>query len=100
VKVKNPAVVLRPKRDIALMGSDDSMTKGIEIAGTVLVLFVMGFFLDRWLGTAPIFMIVLTIIAMVVQFIKMYYVYSAQMETKERQRAAMPTAHQQEASAT
>jgi hypothetical protein len=37
---------------------------------------------------------------MIVQFIKMYYVYSAQMETKERQRAAMPTAHQQEAAAT
>lgn len=99
MKVKNPAVVLRPKRDIALMGSDDSMTKGIEIAGTVLVLFAIGFFVDRWLGTAPIFMIVLTVVAMVVQFIKMYYVYSAQMTTKENQRAAMPTAHRHEASA-
>lgn len=99
MKVKNPAVVLRPKRDIALMGSDDSMTKGIEIAGTVLVLFAIGFFVDRWLGTAPIFMIVLTVVAMVVQFIKMYYVYSAQMTTKENQRASMPTAHRHEASA-
>jgi uncharacterized membrane protein len=85
VKAKSPAEILRPKSDVTMIGSDDSMTKGIEIAGTVLV---------------PVFMVLLTIIAMIVQFIKMYYVYSAQMETKERQRAAMPTAHQQEASAT
>ena len=100
MKVKSPAEILRPKSDVTLIGSDDSMTKGIEIAGTVLVLFAIGFFVDRWLGTAPVFMVLLTIIAMIVQFIKMYYVYSAQMETKERQRAAMPTAQQQEAAAT
>lgn len=97
MKSKNPAVMLRPKRDVSLIGSDDSLTKGIEIAGTVLVLFAIGFFLDKKLGTAPILMILLTIVAMVVQFIKMYYVYSAQMKTKEQQRAAMPTAHQQQA---
>lgn len=100
MKVKSPAKILRPKSDVTMISSDDSMTKGIEIAGTVLVLFAIGFFVDRWLGTAPVLMVLLTIIAMVVQFIKMYYVYSAQMETKERQRAAMPTAHQREAAAT
>ena len=86
MKVKSPAEILRPKSDVTMIGSDDSMTKGIEIAGTVLVLFAIGFFVDRWLGTAPVFMVLLTIIAMIVQFIKMYYVYSSAMRHLEQKR--------------
>jgi F0F1-type ATP synthase assembly protein I len=60
----------------------------MDIALTVALFFAVGFFLDRWLGTTPIFMIALTILAVVGFFISMKYRYDAAMTQLEAERAA------------
>ena len=60
----------------------------MEIAGTTLVFFLLGWFADSRLETTPLFMIVFVVLALVAQFVKLYYVYSAEMaqlETKRRE---------------
>ena len=65
-----------------------SITNGAEIAGTVLVFFFVGWFIDRQLGSTPWFIIALVLVALVAQFLKLYYVYSAKMSALEAQRRA------------
>lgn len=64
-----------------------SVSQGAEFAGSIVVFFLLGFGLDAWLGTTPVFMIALVVFATVGQFIKAYYLYSQQMEKLERERA-------------
>ena len=64
----------------------DSLSRGMEIAGTTLIFFVLGWFLDRRLETTPLFMILLVVVAVVAQFVKLYYVYNAQMSQLEAER--------------
>ena len=58
----------------------------MEIAGTALVFFVLGWFIDRRVETTPLFMIVFVVVALVAQFVKLYYVYNAQMLQLEAER--------------
>lgn len=46
----------------------------------VLVFLGLGYGLDRWLDTKPLFMIGLVLFSVIGQFIKMYYEYSAAMD--------------------
>jgi|DEB19_MinimDraft_3_1074340.scaffolds.fasta_scaffold12780_3 F0F1-type ATP synthase assembly protein I len=64
----------------------DSITKGAEIAGTVLVFFLLGWFIDRQFTSTPWFMITFVVLAVVAQFVKLYYVYNAQMTDLEAKR--------------
>ena len=64
----------------------DSLSKGMEIAGTTLVFFLLGWFVDSRLDTTPLFMIAFVIVALVAQFVKLYYVYNAEMAQLEAQR--------------
>ena len=58
----------------------------MEIAGTTLVFFFLGWLLDSRLDTTPIFMIAFVVVALVAQFAKLYYVYNAQMSRLESER--------------
>lgn len=58
----------------------------MEIAGTTLIFFVLGWFIDRRMETTPLFMIVFVVVALVAQFVKLYYVYNAQMSQLEAER--------------
>ena len=40
---------------------DSSISNGAELAGVVLVFFLIGLGLDVWLGTTPLFMLALTV---------------------------------------
>lgn len=68
--------------------SDDSLGRGMDIALTVAVFFGIGFALDRWLETTPLFMIVLTVLALVGFFVSMKYRYDAAMTELEAARAS------------
>ena len=68
-------------------GATDTLGSGAELAGVVIVFFLLGWGLDVWLGTLPAFMIVLVLFAVVGQFVKMYFVYNQQMRTLEDERA-------------
>jgi F0F1-type ATP synthase assembly protein I len=64
----------------------------MEIAGTTLVFFLLGWFADSRLETTPLFMIVGVVVALVAQFLKLYYVYNTQMTRLEAQRREMTQA--------
>lgn len=62
----------------------------MEIAGTTLIFFLIGWFVDSRVGSTPLFMIGFVVLALVAQFVKLYYVYSAQMtELEARRREAV-----------
>lgn len=77
--------VERAPRSLA-SGSSDSLGRGMDIALTLGVFLVLGWLLDGWLGTTPWFTIGLIVVAAVGQFIRMKYVYDAQMERLEAER--------------
>jgi F0F1-type ATP synthase assembly protein I len=58
------------------------------------VFFLIGMGLDAWLGTKPIFMIALTVFALVAQFVRIYVVYSSRMATLEARRAELSKGRQ------
>ncbi len=67
-------------------GSDDTFGRGMEIALTVLLFFGVGFAIDSWLGTKPVFMITLTVLASIGFFVGIKYQYAARMEQLEAER--------------
>jgi F0F1-type ATP synthase assembly protein I len=71
------------------------MGQGMEMALTIAVFLGIGWGLDVWLGTQPIFMIALVIFSTVGQFIKMWFIYDARMRMLENERRQGLSAHQQ-----
>ena len=69
-------------------GTDDRLGKSIDVALVTLVFLGVGYALDRWLGTKPIFMIALVVLALVGEFVRFWYDYDARMKVLEAQRAA------------
>lgn len=65
---------------------DRGISQGAELAVGVLVFFLIGFVVDSWLDTTPVFMIALTVFAVVGYFVRMYYAYNAEMTRLERER--------------
>lgn len=63
-----------------------NVPQGVELAVGILVFFLIGLAIDTWLGTTPIFMIVLTVFSVVGNFVRMYYSYSLTMDKLEAQR--------------
>lgn len=68
-------------------GATDTLGSGAELAGIVVVFFLLGWGLDAWLGTMPAFMIAFVLFAVIGQFVKMYFVYNHQMKSLEDERA-------------
>ena len=67
---------------------DRGMSQGAELAGSVVVFLLIGLGLDAWLGTVPVFMLALTVFACIGQFVKIYFVYSRDMDRLQSERAA------------
>ncbi len=77
-------------------GTDDKIGKSIDVALVTLVFLGLGYALDRWLGTKPLFMIGLVVLALTGEFLRFWYDYDARMKVLEAQRAASvraPSAH-------
>ena len=68
--------------------ADSNLGKGMDLALTTLVFLGLGYLLDRWLGTRPLFMIVLFLAAFAGQTIKLWFDYDARMKAHEAERAA------------
>lgn len=65
---------------------DAGLGQGMEMALTVAVFLGLGWLADKALGTAPIFMVVLVVFAMVGQSARMWFTYDARMRTLENER--------------
>jgi hypothetical protein len=68
--------------------ADDNVGRGMDLALVTLLFFGLGYALDRWLDTRPVFMIVLTVLALVGKITGMWYQYDAKMKGLEAERLA------------
>lgn len=75
-----PKVITRPR-------PDDGLGKGMELALTLALFVGLGWLVDRWLGTSPVFVIALSLFAVVGQMVRMWYAYDARMRALEQERA-------------
>jgi F0F1-type ATP synthase assembly protein I len=82
---QTPMKLLRS--NIRTPNMDDNVGRGIEMAMAVAVFVAIGYGLDRWLGTMPIFMIVMTVLAGIGFFAKFRYQYEARMNELQAERA-------------
>jgi F0F1-type ATP synthase assembly protein I len=73
----------------AMRGYADTLSRAFEWALTTAIFLGVGIVLDRVLGTAPVFVIVLTLFGVAGQFTRMWYAYAGQMREHE---AAVPSA--------
>jgi F0F1-type ATP synthase assembly protein I len=69
----------------------------MDMVGTVIVFFLVGFVLDRWLDTSPWCTVILTVVGIVGTFLRTWYAYSAEMDRLDAERraprATVPAAH-------
>src|SRR5262245_20841816 len=76
------------KKALKQRTSADGLGRGMEFALITLLFLGLGYLVDRWLGTKPIFMIVFVVLALVGQFASLKYGYEQRMKELEEQRAA------------
>ena len=65
---------------------DQGLGQGMEIAMAMGLFLGLGWLVDSWLGTRPIFTIVLTLLATVGTFAKIWFSYEERMRTLEAER--------------
>jgi F0F1-type ATP synthase assembly protein I len=75
----------------------DSLGQGMDSVMVLVLFFVAGFFADRWLGTTPWLMIVLTVLGSVGIFYKLKAGYSDRMDQLDAERIAARRAREQAA---
>ena len=64
-------------------GFGNALSMALEMVITPLVFALGGYGLDRWLGTSPLFVILLAGLAFVGLAVKSYYGYRSAMEAHE-----------------
>jgi F0F1-type ATP synthase assembly protein I len=68
--------------------TDDKIGKGIDVALVTLAFLGIGYALDRWLDTKPLFMVGLVVLGLIGEFLRFWYDYDARMKVHEAQRAS------------
>lgn len=79
--------------------SNDSLGRGVEISVSVGVFLVVGLVLDNAFDTRPIFTIALSLFSLLGSFVRLWYVYDIDMQSKEAERRNVATAHIRQRSA-
>lgn len=59
-----------PRWQSSLHDAGPYLTIGIQLAGTMLVYVIGGYFVDRWMDTEPVFLIVGAVVGMIAFFIQ------------------------------
>ncbi|MGH9133096.1 MAG: AtpZ/AtpI family protein [Ilumatobacteraceae bacterium] len=67
---------------------DDSVVQGMEAAFLLALFLGLGYVIDRWLDTAPVFTIGMLLLGAVGLFLKFKYAYIARMDRLEAERRA------------
>jgi F0F1-type ATP synthase assembly protein I len=69
-------------------GGGDTLGKGMEFVGVLLVFLGLGWLADRMFGTTPWLMIGVMVLGVVGQFVRMWYAYDEEMRGHEAAHAA------------
>jgi F0F1-type ATP synthase assembly protein I len=67
--------------------SSDLFGRGMDVALALLVFVLLGWAIDNWLGTKPVFIIVFSALAMIGGAARLKYSYDEAMRRHERERA-------------
>ncbi len=67
---------------------NDNVGRGMDSALVMLVFLGIGYALDRWFGTRPVFMVVFAVLGGVGSFVRVAAGYSARMTALEAERTA------------
>jgi len=70
-------------------GFGDALAMAFEMVMTPLLFGLGGYALDRWLGTSPVFTLILSVLGIIGMSAKMWYGYEARMQAHD---AAAPWA--------
>ncbi len=73
--------------------SNDSLGRGVEIAVSVGVFFMVGLLLDNAFETRPVFMILCSLFSVLGSFARLWFVYDTDMQTQEVKRRGIATRH-------
>lgn len=76
-------------------GFGDTLSRAFEFAAVVAVFLGLGWLLDRWAGTQPLFMLVLTVFALAGQGVRLYYAYDQEMRRHEAEHRARLSSREQ-----
>jgi F0F1-type ATP synthase assembly protein I len=76
---------LRQRRELN-NGFGDALASAFEFAATTGIFFGLGWLLDRWLGTWPVFTVVLTIFCIIGKSILIMAAYNEKMKRLEDER--------------
>jgi F0F1-type ATP synthase assembly protein I len=72
-------------------GFGEGFTYAFEFAVTTALFLGLGWLIDRWVGTEPVFMIVFSVLGLVGQSLRLYYTYEAKMKALEADRRGVGT---------
>jgi F0F1-type ATP synthase assembly protein I len=64
-------------------GLGDGFSLAVEFVAVPLILALVGFGLDSWLGTTPVLTVVFGVVGFVGCILRTYYAYLARMEYEE-----------------
>jgi F0F1-type ATP synthase assembly protein I len=64
-------------------GFGDALAMAFELVMTPMLFGLGGYGLDRWLGTSPVFTIVLSLLGIIGISVRMYYDYDARMRVHD-----------------
>jgi F0F1-type ATP synthase assembly protein I len=84
-------VDLKARQDLN-QGFGNALGLAVEMVGTPMIFGLLGWLLDRWLGTSPVFALVLFLFGIVGMAVKTYYAYAEKMK---REEAGTPWAHEE-----
>ena len=68
---------VRNRRAATQQGFNDALTQALTFVVAPVLLGLLGFAIDRWLGTGPVFMLALASLGVVATFVTAYYEYQA-----------------------
>jgi F0F1-type ATP synthase assembly protein I len=71
-------------------GFGNAFSRAIEMVLTPLIFALGGYGLDRWLGTSPLFLILLAGLAFAGLVVRSYYVYREDMRAHEARLPGRP----------
>lgn len=73
-------VDVRSRRATVQQGYNDGLTQALTLVAGPVLLGLVGFGLDLWLGTRPVFLLALACFGVVATFVTAYYEYRAKCD--------------------